>query len=101
MISAPPGVNSQPTRQLVDHRNRDESASTLDESASTLEISINGEGYRVQVGHTVATLLEELSLHSGAVVVERNREILRRENHGEVEIVQGDKLELVHFVGGG
>jgi thiazole synthase len=35
------------------------------------------------------------------VVVERNREILERDRYAEVEVADGDEIELVHFVGGG
>ena len=43
----------------------------------------------------------QLELHPGMVVVELNREILDRENYDEIEVVQDDMIELVHFVGGG
>ncbi len=47
------------------------------------------------------SLLDALELHPGTVVVELNREILERDRYGEVEIHDGDTIELVHFVGGG
>ena len=62
---------------------------------------LNGDERRVESGHSVATLLSSLGIHPGVVVVERNREIIRREHFEEVPIREGDKLELVHFVGGG
>jgi thiamine biosynthesis protein ThiS len=50
----------------------------------------------------VSTLLGELELDPRLVVVERNREILRdRHAFDEVTLLDGDVLELVHFVGGG
>jgi len=52
------------------------------------------------VGH-FGQLLRSLDLNPGLVVVERNREILDRDRYGEVEVEAGDRLELVHFVGGG
>ena len=52
-------------------------------------------------GHTVTTLLESLELHPGMVVVELNRDILQRERYPDVDVVDGDAIELVHFVGGG
>jgi thiazole synthase len=67
----------------------------------TIEITLNGESRRVAGGRTVAALLDDLGLHPRLVVVEHNREILDREQYGEVEVRDGDTLELVHFVGGG
>lgn len=66
-----------------------------------MEIRINGEERTVEEGLTVAGLLRSLDLNPGLVVVERNREILDRERYEEVEVRAGDRLELVHFVGGG
>ena len=64
-------------------------------------VRLNGDERRVAAGHTVATLLAELGVHRAAVVVERNRRIIRQESFDGIEIVDGDTLELVHFVGGG
>ena len=66
-----------------------------------MEVWINGEERTVDEGLTVAELLRSLDLKPGLVVVERNREILDRERYDEVEVEAGDRLELVHFVGGG
>ena len=67
----------------------------------TIEVTVNGEARTVEAGQTVTEFLESLDLHPGLVVVERNREILDRDHYGEVEVEEGDVLELVHFVGGG
>jgi thiamine biosynthesis protein ThiS len=67
----------------------------------TVEIQVNGEERRVAPGTTVAGLLEELDLHPRLVVVEYNREILDRTAHEGQALSEGDRLELVHFVGGG
>ncbi len=66
-----------------------------------VRIEVNGEERMVPRRLTVTSLLEHLSLRPGMVVVERNGEILRREQYEQVEISAGDVLELVHFVGGG
>jgi thiamine biosynthesis protein ThiS len=47
------------------------------------------------------TLLEHLGLDPRTVVVELNREIVRRPNLGAASLSEGDSVELVHFVGGG
>jgi thiamine biosynthesis protein ThiS len=67
----------------------------------TIRVELNGKERDVRAGLTVRGLLEELELESGLVVVERNREILARARYDEVAVREGDRLELVHFVGGG
>mgnify|MGYP000894265092 FL=1 len=67
----------------------------------TIRVELNGKERDVRAGLTVRGLLETLELESGMVVVERNREILARDRYDEVAVREGDRLELVHFVGGG
>ena len=68
---------------------------------SDLSIIVNGEERRVPGPATLLDLLEHLGLDPRTVVVERNREIVRRPRLGETELAEGDAIELVHFVGGG
>lgn len=69
--------------------------------SDTIEVTVNGDVRQVETGHTVKSFLESLELHPGLVVVERNKEILDRDEYGHVQVRAGDVLELVHFVGGG
>jgi thiamine biosynthesis protein ThiS len=66
-----------------------------------LHIVVNGEDRQVPGPATLLDLLEHLGLDPRTVVVERNREIVRRPNLGETALAEGDAIELVHFVGGG
>jgi thiamine biosynthesis protein ThiS len=66
-----------------------------------LHIVVNGEDRRVPGPATLLDLLQHLGLDPRTVVVERNREIVRRPRLGETAIADGDAIELVHFVGGG
>jgi thiamine biosynthesis protein ThiS len=66
-----------------------------------LHIVVNGEGRRVPGPATLLDLLAHLGLDPRTVVVERNREIVRRPRLGETALAEGDAIELVHFVGGG
>jgi len=66
-----------------------------------LAVRVNGEERRVARGTTVSGLLEELGLVPALIVVEHNREILDRSAYQDRVLEQGDRLELVHFVGGG
>ena len=68
---------------------------------SELSVVVNGEPRRVPGPMTLAGLLEHLGLDPRAVVVERNRAIVRRPQLAETPVAEGDVIELVHFVGGG
>lgn len=68
---------------------------------STISVVLNGDERSVPEGLTVAGLLEHLELHPGMVVVELNREILPKDTYTQRSVSSGDRIELVHFVGGG
>jgi thiamine biosynthesis protein ThiS len=68
---------------------------------SELEILVNGEPRRVPGPATAADLLRHLGLDARTVVVELNRQIVRRSHLGDTPLANGDAVELVHFVGGG
>ena len=68
---------------------------------SQLEIMVNGESRQVPGPASVADLLRHLGLDPRTVVVELNREIVRRPRLDETTLADGDAVELVHFVGGG
>jgi thiamine biosynthesis protein ThiS len=66
-----------------------------------LRIVVNGDEHRVSGPATLLDLLAQLGLDPRMVVVELNREIVRRPRLGETSLSEGDSVELVHFVGGG
>lgn len=66
-----------------------------------IKVKINGEERTVPGGLSVGGLLDHLKLRRQAAVVERNREIIRRDSYDEVKVEAGDELEIVRFVGGG
>jgi thiamine biosynthesis protein ThiS len=66
-----------------------------------LSIRINGEDRRVAAGTTIAAMVRTLGLDPAKVAVERNLEIVPRSTLGEVAVSDGDRFEIVHFVGGG
>ena len=70
-------------------------------SPGELTLVINGEPRRVPGPASLLELLAHLGLDPRTVVVERNREIVRRPRLGETMVEEGDAIELVHFVGGG
>lgn len=64
-------------------------------------ILLNGARRELEPGTTVAGLIEALGLEPGEVAVERNRELVPRRQRAEVELGEGDAVELVTLVGGG
>jgi thiazole synthase len=69
-------------------------------STQTLTITLNGEPHRTAPG-SIADLVRSLDLDPAKVAVERNGLIVPRSTLADVAIAEGDKLEIVHFVGGG
>ncbi len=67
----------------------------------TISITVNGETRRVGDGMTVAALLAELGLAPEKVAVERNLAIVPRSAYASTRLEEGDRLEIVHFIGGG
>jgi sulfur carrier protein len=66
-----------------------------------MQVVINGEGREIPDNLSIEELLRHLKLRTERVAVERNREIVKRERWGAVQLQEGDRLEIVHFVGGG
>jgi len=62
---------------------------------------VNGEDREFSSVATVSALLEQLGMKPDRVAVELNRELVSRERWDETRLSDGDKLEIVHFVGGG
>ncbi len=66
-----------------------------------IEIALNGEPRAIPAGLDLVGLLVHLGLEPETVVVEHNRQIVRRQALAGVPVSQGDTIEIVHFVGGG
>ena len=66
-----------------------------------MNIILNGEERAVPAGVTVEGLLETLGIDRRKVAIERNLEIVPRSAYGATPVGEGDKLEIVHFIGGG
>lgn len=67
----------------------------------TIEVLVNGAERQLPRGLTLEQVLAHFDLDPRAVVVEHNREIVRRPRLDQVTVDAGDRIELVHFVGGG
>jgi sulfur carrier protein len=66
-----------------------------------MKITVNGEPRDVADALTVRALIELEGLGAGPVAVERNGDVVPRKEHASTVIVEGDAIEIVHFVGGG
>jgi len=66
-----------------------------------MRVSVNGESRSLDLESTIAVLLRELELHGKPVAVERNGETVPKSNHATTKLAEGDRIEIVTFVGGG
>ena len=62
---------------------------------------VNGEEHEAPAGSRLLAVLEELGVDVRRIAVERNREVVPRAEHGAVVVEEGDRFEIVQFVGGG
>jgi len=67
----------------------------------SFDITLNGETHLIDNVVSVRELLAGLGLDPAKIAVERNLEIVPRSQYGEVMVGEGDRLEIVHFIGGG
>ncbi len=68
---------------------------------SAVQIVVNGEPREVPEGTTVAGLLKMLEIEPVKVAVERNLDILAKEQFDAAVLNADDKIEIIQFVGGG
>jgi len=66
-----------------------------------MNLFVNGEAASAADSATVETLLEQLRLPLKGVAVERNREIVPKSLYATTRLAEGDRIEIVQFVGGG
>lgn len=68
-----------------------------------MKLQINGEAksFASPAPLTLAALIEQLSMKADRVAIELNRDIVPRDRWAQTQLKDGDRLEIVHFVGGG
>jgi thiamine biosynthesis protein ThiS len=66
-----------------------------------VKLQINGEPKMYDVALSLAALISQMGLKPDRVAVELNREIVPRDQWAQTNLADGDRLEIVHFVGGG
>ena len=70
-------------------------------TGQAMRIQLNGESYESTGAITVAELLERLQIQGARVAVELNLDILPKNEYPTTVLQEGDRVEVVHFVGGG
>lgn len=66
-----------------------------------MKVFVNGEEREVEAGVKLTDLLGGLGLAEERIAVELNKSVVRRRDWEATEVSAGDKIEVVHFVGGG
>jgi len=66
-----------------------------------MKIYVNGEPKEFSGGPSLTELVEQLELPVARIAIELNREVVRRGEWGSTMLKDEDKIEIVHFVGGG
>ncbi len=66
-----------------------------------MKVFVNGESREVSGEVSLDALLEIFSLPRQRIAIEKNKEVVRRKDWETTRVNDGDKIEIVHFVGGG
>ncbi len=66
-----------------------------------MQITVNDEAVEIAQGATLEQLVKQLALAPERLAVELNREVVRRAAWAQTLLSEGDRVEIVHFVGGG
>ncbi|MBQ0831720.1 sulfur carrier protein ThiS [Marinobacter sp.] len=66
-----------------------------------MQVQVNGEAIELPAGATVAALVEKMALTGKRLAVEVNEDIVPRSQHAEFALNNGDRVEVVHAIGGG
>ena len=66
-----------------------------------IKITVNGKQMTIKLKFSLKNLVDKLKLPIGRVAIELNRQIVNKKNISRVLLKTGDKIEVVHFIGGG
>jgi thiamine biosynthesis protein ThiS len=66
-----------------------------------IKIIVNGEQLRVDLKFSIKNLINKLKMPLNRVSIELNREIINKKHINKIFLKNGDKIEIVHFIGGG
>lgn len=66
-----------------------------------INIKLNGQEKQVAEGTTIQNLLDEMNITNKMIVVEKNLEIVPKDQYASYNVSEGDNIEIVGFFGGG
>ena len=66
-----------------------------------IKIVVNGKQMTVNLKYSLKNLIDKLKMPITKIAVELNREIINKKNINKIYLKNGDKVEIVHFIGGG
>jgi sulfur carrier protein len=66
-----------------------------------LKIQLNGNNYQVESGFTINKLLKRLKINNNKAAVELNGQIADKKRYSYIKLKKNDRIEIVHFIGGG
>ncbi|MDH5768261.1 MAG: sulfur carrier protein ThiS [Nitrospirota bacterium] len=66
-----------------------------------MRLIVNGENLEVSNVETLQDLLKELQIEPGRVAVEINVSIVKKSDYSTFKLNEGDRVEIVNFIGGG
>jgi sulfur carrier protein len=66
-----------------------------------MNLTVNGEPRTFELLANLSALVSALGLDGRKVAIERNLEIVPRSAYGRTPLADGDRIEIVHFIGGG
>ena len=66
-----------------------------------IKIVVNGKQMTVNLKYSLKNLIDKLKMPITKIAIELNREIINKKNINKIILKNGDKVEIVHFIGGG
>lgn len=65
-----------------------------------MKIQLNGESIQVKAAN-LASLINELGLERRTIAIEHNLEVVPKSQYADTSLAEGDRIEIVHMIGGG
>ncbi len=66
-----------------------------------IKIKVNGKIIKIQDKISLHSLIKKLKIPINKVAIELNRKIVNKKSLGNIKVKKNDKIEIVHFIGGG
>jgi len=66
-----------------------------------MKIIVNGQVKNISEGIVLSSLLDDLKIDRERIAVEINLEIIKKDRYESLKLVEGDRIEILQFVGGG